>query len=97
MVWAISLFNGKPKKCILLDHFLCYYIDLVYAINRAKAMGAEVVALSSSDRKRADAKELGCDHYVVTSRPEETKPHMGTFTHILATNISTDFDCKFCL
>lgn len=57
-------------------------------------MGAHVVALSSSDKKRGDAKELGCDEYVVTNRPEEVEPHMGTFTHILATNISEEFDCK---
>lgn len=62
-------------------------------------MGAQVVALSSSESKRNDAKELGSDEYVVTSRPEEVEPHMGTFTHILATHIGEDFDCKstFCL
>ncbi|GAA5796650.1 hypothetical protein HPULCUR_002024 [Helicostylum pulchrum] len=63
-----------------------------FAVQWAKPMGAEVVALSSSDRKRDDAVELGCDHYVVTSRPEEAKPHMGTFTHIIATHVSDNFD-----
>lgn len=57
-------------------------------------MGAQVVALSSSENKRSDAKELGSDEYVVTSRPEEVELHMGTFTHILATHIGDDFDCK---
>jgi D-arabinose 1-dehydrogenase-like Zn-dependent alcohol dehydrogenase len=47
-------------------------------------MGAEVVALPSSDKKRDDAKELGCGHYVVTSRPEKVERHMETFTHIFA-------------
>jgi D-arabinose 1-dehydrogenase-like Zn-dependent alcohol dehydrogenase len=57
-------------------------------------MGAEVVALSSSERKRADAEALGCHQYVNTSDPDQLKPHMGTFTHILATHISEDFNCK---
>ncbi|KAI8888380.1 NAD(P)-binding protein, partial [Backusella circina FSU 941] len=65
-----------------------------FGVQWAKAMGAEVVALSSSDRKRDDAKELGCDDYVVTSDPEQIKPHLGTFTHILCTHISEDFDWK---
>ncbi|KAI7864393.1 chaperonin 10-like protein [Mucor mucedo] len=63
-----------------------------FAVQWAKAMGAEVVALSSSDRKRDDAMELGCDSYVVTSKPEQVEPHKGTFTHILATHISEDFN-----
>lgn len=62
------------------------------AIMWAKAMGAEVVALSGSDRKRGDAEELGCDAYVNTSKKDELEPHMGTFTHIIATHVAKDLD-----
>ena len=59
-----------------------------FAVQWAKAMGAQCVALSSSDRKRDDAKALGCDDYVVTSDTDAMKKHAGTFTHII---------CKFIL
>ncbi|KAL0089687.1 chaperonin 10-like protein [Phycomyces blakesleeanus] len=63
-----------------------------FGVQWAKAMGASVVALSHSDRKRADAKELGCDDYVVTSDKETMDTHNYTFTHILSTSFSNDFD-----
>ncbi|KAL1927044.1 hypothetical protein VTP01DRAFT_5007 [Rhizomucor pusillus] len=44
-----------------------------FAVMWAKAMGAEVVALSISDRKREDAKALGCDDYVVVGDKEAMK------------------------
>lgn len=58
-------------------------------------MGAEVVALSSSDRKRGDATALGCDDYVVTSDAEQMKSHQGSMTHIICTAYSSTLDCKF--
>ncbi|CDH54266.1 nad-and zn-dependent alcohol dehydrogenase [Lichtheimia corymbifera JMRC:FSU:9682] len=63
-----------------------------FAIQFAKAMGAEVVALSSSDRKREDAKALGCDDYVVSSDLEGMKKHAGTFTHIICCSFGNNFD-----
>ncbi|CAO3694509.1 unnamed protein product [Rhizopus stolonifer] len=63
-----------------------------FAIQWAKAMGAEVVALSSSDRKREDFIALGCTDYVVTSDPEQMKAHKGTFTHIVCTAYSSTLD-----
>ncbi|KAG2227375.1 hypothetical protein INT45_004331 [Circinella minor] len=63
-----------------------------FAVQWAKAMGAQSVALSSSDRKREDAKALGCDDYVITSDIDAMKKHAGTFTHIICTNFSNNFD-----
>ncbi|KAL1930847.1 hypothetical protein VTP01DRAFT_9984 [Rhizomucor pusillus] len=63
-----------------------------FAIMWAKAMGAEVVALSSSDRKREDAKALGCDDYVVIGDEEAMKKHATSFTHIICTSFSKDFN-----
>ncbi|KAI9499052.1 chaperonin 10-like protein [Zychaea mexicana] len=63
-----------------------------FAVQWAKAMGAECVALSSSDRKRKDAAALGCDDYVVSSDVDAMKKHAGTFTHIICTSFGTNFD-----
>ncbi|KAF7721735.1 hypothetical protein EC973_004173 [Apophysomyces ossiformis] len=64
-----------------------------FAVLWAKAMGAHVVALSSSDRKREDAKALGCDDYVVTSDKEALSKLNGTLSHIVCTNFALeDFD-----
>ncbi|KAG0168843.1 hypothetical protein DFQ28_004248 [Apophysomyces sp. BC1034] len=61
-----------------------------FAVQWAKAMGAQVVALSSSDRKREDAKALGCDDYVVTSDKEAMGKLKGTLTHIVCTSFGHD-------
>ncbi|ORY94376.1 chaperonin 10-like protein [Syncephalastrum racemosum] len=63
-----------------------------FAVQWAKAMGASVVALSSSDRKREDAKALGCDDYVVTSDADAMKKHSGSFTHIVCTSFAGCMD-----
>ncbi|KAH8552468.1 chaperonin 10-like protein [Umbelopsis sp. PMI_123] len=63
-----------------------------FATQWAKAMGAEVIALSSSDRKREDAANLGCDEYVVTSNKDDMQKHFGTMTHIICTAYSSNFD-----
>lgn len=63
-----------------------------FAVQWAKAMGAQVVALSSSNRKYDDAKALGCDDYVITSDVDAMKKHAGSFTHIICTNFSNKFD-----
>lgn len=55
-------------------------------------MGAEVIALSSSDRKREDASQLGCSDYVVTSDKQDMKRYSGALTHIICTAYSTEFD-----
>ncbi|KAI7847690.1 chaperonin 10-like protein [Circinella umbellata] len=57
----------------------------------AKAMGAEVVALSHSDRKREDAKKLGCDDYIALNEDSKFKEYNGKLTHILCTSFAEDF------
>ncbi|KAG0846195.1 hypothetical protein G6F16_002762 [Rhizopus arrhizus] len=62
-----------------------------FGVMFAKAMGATVIALSSSDRKRDVAFELGCDDYVVTSDVEAMKKYDNKLTHILCTGVGEDF------
>ncbi|KAH8827404.1 GroES-like protein [Flagelloscypha sp. PMI_526] len=45
-----------------------------YAIQFAKALGAEVTVLSHSSRKREDATKLGADHFVVTGEANFADP-----------------------
>lgn len=63
-----------------------------FAVLWAAAMGAEVVALSHSERKRQDAKALGCTDFVVATNPDELAKHKDTLTHILCASYATDFD-----
>ncbi|KAI8365463.1 chaperonin 10-like protein [Choanephora cucurbitarum] len=62
-----------------------------YAILWAKAMGAKVVGMSSSDRKRETATQLGCDEYINTSDDKALAAYRGQFTHILLTGCGSDF------
>lgn len=63
-----------------------------FAIQWIKAMGAEAVALSHSDRKREDAMELGCDEYIVTGDEELMKSRANSLTHIMCTSFADNFD-----
>ncbi|KAI9472327.1 MAG: chaperonin 10-like protein [Benjaminiella poitrasii] len=63
-----------------------------FAIQWIRAMGAEVVALSHSDRKREDAMELGCDDYIVTHDVATMKKNANTLTHIICTSFANNFD-----
>ncbi|CEG80613.1 hypothetical protein RMATCC62417_14918 [Rhizopus microsporus] len=63
-----------------------------YAIQWAKAMGAHVVTISRSDKKLQDATALGSHEYINASNPDELKAHTGTFTHIICTAYSKEFD-----
>ena len=51
----------------------------------AHAMGAHVVAFTSSEAKRADAKALGADEVVVSRNRDELQAHAGSFDLILDT------------
>ncbi|KAI9257136.1 chaperonin 10-like protein [Phascolomyces articulosus] len=62
-----------------------------YGTQWAKAMGAEVVALSHSDRKRDDAKKLGCDDYLALHDDAKFTEYNGKLTHILCTSFAEDF------
>jgi len=54
-------------------------------IKLAHALGAHVVAFTSSESKREDAKTLGADEVVVTRNPAEMTVHAGSFDFILDT------------
>lgn len=51
----------------------------------AHAMGAHVVAFTTSDRKRQDALALGANEVVVSRNKDEMKAHAGSFDFILNT------------
>ena len=54
-------------------------------IKLAHAMGAEVVAFTTSESKRQDALDLGADHVVVSRDPAQMKPWRGKLDFILNT------------
>jgi uncharacterized zinc-type alcohol dehydrogenase-like protein len=54
-------------------------------IKLAKALGAHVVAFTTSPGKKADAVKLGADEVVVSRNPDEMKAHAGSFDFILDT------------
>src|SRR3546814_529558 len=54
-------------------------------IKIAHAMGAHVVAFTTSEGKRADARTLGADEVVVSRNADEMKAHAGSFDLILDT------------
>lgn len=62
-----------------------------YGILWAKAMGAKVVAMSHSDRKKDVAHELGADEFLVTADKDALASYKNKFTHILCTGTSSDF------
>ncbi len=54
-------------------------------VKLAHALGAHVVAFTTSESKRQDALDLGADEVVVSRNPAEMKPHLGSFDFILNT------------
>ena len=54
-------------------------------VKLAHALGAHVVAFTTSESKRQDALALGADEVVVSRNPEEMKAHAGSFDFILNT------------
>jgi uncharacterized zinc-type alcohol dehydrogenase-like protein len=54
-------------------------------VKLAHAMGAKVVAFTTSESKRQDALDLGADEVVVSRNPEEMQAHAGSFDFILDT------------
>jgi alcohol dehydrogenase (NADP+) len=54
-------------------------------IKIAHAMGAHVVAITTSDHKRQDALDLGADKVVVSRNADEMDRHAGSFDFILDT------------
>ncbi|KNE62865.1 hypothetical protein AMAG_08042, partial [Allomyces macrogynus ATCC 38327] len=63
------------------------------AIQFARALGAtEVVALSTSDRKRKDAEALGATHFVTLKSADDFKAHAESLDLIVCTASSHDMD-----
>ena len=54
-------------------------------VKLARALGAEVVAFTTSENKREDAKALGAHQVVVSRNPDEMKAHRGSFDLIINT------------
>jgi alcohol dehydrogenase (NADP+) len=54
-------------------------------IKLAHAMGAHVVAFTTSESKRQDAHDLGADEVVISKDPAQMKAHVGSFHFILDT------------
>ncbi|KAI7868370.1 chaperonin 10-like protein [Mucor mucedo] len=65
-----------------------------FGVQFAKGMGAKVVAISQSERKRDVAKELGCDDYINAQNKEDMEKHDSTLTHILCTGNGPDFQWR---
>ncbi len=61
-----------------------------YGIIFAKALGAEVWAISRTRAKEADAREMGADGFIATSEAGWHEPHKTTFDLIV--NTATSFD-----
>ncbi|WP_263381408.1 NAD(P)-dependent alcohol dehydrogenase [Granulicella arctica] len=55
------------------------------AIMIAKAMGAEVTAITTHESKREAALKLGATNVIVSTNPEDMKEHAKSLDHILAT------------
>lgn len=56
-----------------------------FALMFAKALGAEVWAISRSRDKEADAKKMGADGFIATNEDDWNKPHEMTFDLIVNT------------
>jgi uncharacterized zinc-type alcohol dehydrogenase-like protein len=54
-------------------------------VKLAHAMGAHVVAFTTSESKRQDALDLGADEVIVSRNPQEMAAHAGSFDFILNT------------
>ncbi|MEO7454151.1 MAG: NAD(P)-dependent alcohol dehydrogenase [Fimbriimonadales bacterium] len=61
------------------------------AVKFAKAMGARVTVLSSSDKKRDDAMRLGADDYIATNSADFAEQNANRFAFILDT-VSAEHD-----
>ena len=57
----------------------------------AKAFGAHVVLFSTSPKKIADARRLGVDEVIISTKPEDMQKHASGFDFILDT-VSADHD-----
>ncbi|AOA60964.1 NADPH-dependent medium chain alcohol dehydrogenase [Komagataella phaffii CBS 7435] len=64
-----------------------------FALQFAKALGAEVYAISRNDKKKADALKLGADYFIETEKEGWNLPYKYKFDLIISTaNSSQNFD-----
>lgn len=61
-----------------------------FGIMWAKALGAEVWAISRSRSKEADARKMGADGFIATAEENWSEPHRMTFDLIVNTASSSD-------
>ncbi len=61
-----------------------------FGVMFAKALGAEVWAISRTHSKEADAKKLGADGFIATADKDWNEPHIMTFDLIVNTASSTE-------
>jgi len=61
-----------------------------FGVMFAKALGAEVWAISRTHSKEADAKKLGADGFIATADEDWNEPHIMTFDLIVNTASSTE-------
>lgn len=62
-----------------------------FGILFAKAMGAKVIGMSQSEKKKDVALELGCDEYLNYNDEEQMAKYKNQLTHILVTGSGPDF------
>lgn len=80
---------GPGKKVAILGIGGLGHFGLLWA----RALGAEVWALSHSQEKKADALELGADHFVCTRQQDWAKDLAFTFNFILnCADMTHEFD-----
>ena len=77
--WPSEL-HRAPSPATLQTHPLI----ADFAIQFAKALGAEVVVFSHSANKEKDARDLGADDFVLTSEKDFAKPLFSTLDYILS-------------
>ena len=70
-------------KTFPLFHLHTHMFNSHFAIQFAKALGAEVVAFSHSSRKKEDAFKLGADRFVETGEKGFELPLQGTLDIII--------------
>lgn len=61
-----------------------------FAIMFAKALGAEVTAISHTSSKSADAIKMGALHFITTGADDWFEPHARSFDIILCTSFAKD-------
>jgi alcohol dehydrogenase (NADP+) len=62
-----------------------------FAIMFAKALGAEVTAISHTSSKSADATKMGASHFIATNTDNWSEPHARSLDIILCTSFAKDY------